>query len=200
MVRLWTGMLLFMVILTACQSGQNTSDEGLEISQEQLDRLIQTQLPSGGPQQVTFPQLIAQMEAALVEQGGDTTLLYDLAKMCYQHYSTDSGTTYLQKSIDYYSQVIEIDPNHQEGRAYYNRMLAYAAAGNYEAGLNDIEAFVMVNQNRTPVNYYAMQAELLYQQGNIDRACAVFEQAKLLAEQEQLLVGDTTIWLTRCVN
>lgn len=189
-----------MVILTACQSEQNTSDEGLEISPEQLDRLIQTQLPSGGPQQVTLPQLIAQMETSLAQQTGDTALLYDLAKMCYQHYRIDSGATYLQKSIDYYSQVIEIDPNHQDGRAYYNRMLAHTAAGNYELGLSDIEAFLMVNQNRTPVNYYAMQAELLYQQGNIDRACAVFEQAKGLAQKEQLPVGDTTLWLTRCAN
>lgn len=198
MVRLWSAMLLFMLILTACQSGQNESEGGLNLTQEQLDRLMQAQSLGAGQQQVTMSQMIGKMEAALAQQPNDTTLLYDLAKVCYDHYTSDSSTVVLQKSIQYYSRVIELDPNYEEGRAYYNRMLAHWASGNYAAGLKDIENFITVNQERTPVNYRAMQAELLYLQGNIDRACAVFEQAKLVGRRDSLPTGDTTIWVTRC--
>lgn len=199
MVRLWPTILLFMLILTACQSRQNESDKGLNLSQEQLDRFMQTQLPSGDQQQVTALQMIGRMEGILTQQPNDTTLLYELAKLCYEHYPDDSNVVVLQKSIQYNSQVIELDPRYKEGRAYYNRMLAHWASGNYAAGLKDIESFVAINQHRTPVNYRAMQAELLYLQGNIDQACAVFGQAKVVAQEDSLPIGDTTVWITRCM-
>ena len=200
MVRLWKGILLFMLILTACQSMQKDAKEDLEISPEQLEKLIETQTTNGQQKQVSLPQFITQMEASLAQQPEDTALIYELAKVCYQQYIVDSAQFFLQKSKIYYDQVLEIDANYEMGKTYYNRMLVQGELGNYEAGLKDIASFVAINRGRTPVNHQAMEAELLYQQGNIDRACAVFEQAVAVAKAKNFPVGNTAIWEDRCAR
>lgn len=198
MGRFLIGMLLLLYILTGCQSTPNDEEAGLELSQEQLDRLLQSQVAKAGPKQVSFPQIIAQMQGTLAQQPGDTALLYGLGKVHYQYYLEDSNQQLLQQCVDYYTQVLQIDPQYEEGRAYYNRMLARLALGAYDPALEDLEAFVQTNAGRTPVNHQSMQAELLYQKGELEQACAVFAAAQTVAEEEGLPIDQPERWKTRC--
>lgn len=203
MSRFMRGILFFMFTLTACHSASTTEDkdEFPEFSQEQLDQMLRNQaMANSTPQQVTLPQLIAQMEASLAQQPSDTTLLYDLAGMHYQQYTQDSSTQSAQRSVAYYTEVINLDPDFREGRAYYNRMLSRLVLGDYEAALTDIDRFVVINAGQTPVNYPAMQAELLYLKGDEAAACAKFLEALTLAERDSLPAGDTERWKQRCGN
>lgn len=197
MWRFLSGMFLFMLILTACQSGTTTDDTGLELSQEQLDALLRNQSPKA-PQQVSLEQIITQMESSLAMHPRDTSTLYQLARVYYDKYTEDSSAATLQKSINYYSQVIQLDPTYEKGHSYYNRMLAQLAKGDYPAALADIDAFVKANQGRTRVNYVAMQAEILYQNGQLEQACKAFAKAQTLAERDSLPIGNIGDWQTEC--
>ncbi|MFK7798183.1 MAG: hypothetical protein AB8E82_12070 [Aureispira sp.] len=202
MLRLLSTLCLLLLFLAACQVGQQPQEEEdfPGFSAEQLDQMMKRQNlgASAVPQQKTIPEMIAQMEVSLAQFPDDTTILYNLAKLSYEQYQTDSSEQWLLKSVHYYSKVLELAPNYEQGRPYYNRMLIRLAQKNYDAALNDLNAFVRVNQNQIPVNHQAMRAEILFQQGQLSTACAVYQEAKLIAERDSLPTGQEALWAERC--
>jgi tetratricopeptide (TPR) repeat protein len=182
--------------------GENTQNEDdfPGFSEEQLNEIMKRQNfgASAAPQQKTLPELIAQMEVSLAQFPDDTTMAYDLAKLTYEQYQADSSEQWLQKAVNYYNKVLDLDANYEQGRPYYNRMLARLAQKNYEAALKDLNAFVRVNQNQIPINHQAMRAEILFQQGQLSAACAVYQEAKLIAERDSLPTGQEALWAERC--
>lgn len=202
MLRLLSALCSLLLFLTACQTGENPQkeDDFPEFSEEQLNQMMKRQNLGGSamPQQKTVPEMIAQMEISLAKFPDDTTMAYNLAKLTYEQYQADSSEQWLQKSVNYYSKVLELAPNYEQGRPYYNRMLVRLAQKNYEAALKDLNAFVRINQNQIPVNHKAMQAEILFQQGQLSTACAIYQEAKLIAERDSLPTGQEAIWAERC--
>lgn len=199
MLRLLSALCFLTLFLTACQSGVSPDkDEDFPgFNEEDLNRMMQRQNPAV-PQQKSLPEMIAQMEASVIQFPEDTVMLYNVAKLSYQQYQADSSEQWLQKSIGYYGRVLDVDPTYEEGRPYYNRMLAQLDQGKYEAALQDLNRFVSVNNNQIPVNHQAMKAEILFQQGKQDAACLVYKEAKLIAERDSLPTGQETIWAKRC--
>lgn len=202
MLRLLSTLCSLLLFLAACQVGQKPQEEEdfPGFSAEQLDQMMKRQNlgASATPQQKTVPEMIAQMEVSLAQFPDDTTMAYDLAKLSYEQYQVDSSEQWLQKSANYYSKVLELAPHYEQGRPYYNRMLVRLVQKNYDAALKDLNAFVRVNQNKVPVNHKAMRAEILFQQGQLSAACAVYQQAKLIAARDSLPTGQEALWAERC--
>ncbi|MGH1337004.1 MAG: tetratricopeptide repeat protein [Aureispira sp.] len=201
MLRLLSALCFLTLFLTACELGTapDNEEDFPSFSEDDLDRMMQRQNPAGAmPQQKSLPEMIAQMEASIIQFPEDTTMLYNLAKLNYQQYQADSSEQYLQQAIGYYGRVLAFDPNYEEGRPYYNRMLAQLDQGQYEEALQDLNRFVEVNQDRIPVNHQAMKAEILFQQGKLVAACLVYKEAKLVAERDSLPTGQEVLWTKRC--
>lgn len=200
MLRLLSTLCLLLLFLSACQTAEKPSEEDdfPVFSDEQFDQMIKRQNLGATPQQKTLVEMITQMEASLAQFPEDTAMTYDLAKMSYEQYLSDSSEQWLQKSVNYYNRVLDLDPNYEQGRPYYNRMLARLAQKNYEAAMKDLNAFVRVNKNQIPVNHKAMRAEILFQQGQVSTACAVYQEAKLIAERDSLPTGQEAVWAERC--
>lgn len=202
MLRLLSALCFLILFLTACQSGEapKEEEEFPGFKEEDLNRMMQRQNFGGAavPKQQSLPELIAQMEMSLVQYPEDTTMWYNLAKLNYQQYETDSSAQALQKTIQYYSRVLELDPSYEQGRPHYNRMLARMVQGNYKAALEDLDDFVRVNQGQIPVNHQAMRANILFQQGKLDAACVVYQEAKVVAERDSLPTGLDETWDKRC--
>ena len=202
MLRLLSSLCFLLLFLTACQVGGNTQNEDdfPEFSEEQLNEMMKRQNfgASAVPQQKNLPELIVQMEMAVVQFPDDTMMVYNLAKLSYEQYQADSSEQWLQKSIKYYNKVLDLDPHYEQGRPFYNLMLAQLAQKNYDVALQNLAAFVRINRNRIPVNHKAMQAEILFQRGQLSVACAVYQEAKLIAERDNLPTGQEAIWAERC--
>ena len=199
MLRLLSALCFLTLFLTACQSGVSPDKEEdfPGFNEADLNRMMQRQNPAA-PQQKSLPEMIAQMEASVIQFPEDTIMLYNVAKLSYQQYQADSSEQWLQKSIGYYGRVLDVDPTYEEGRPYYNRMLAQLDQGKYEAALQDLNHFVRVNKNQIRVNHQAMKAEILFQQGKLDAACLVYKEAKLVAARDSLPTCQETIWTKRC--
>ncbi len=202
MLRLLGALCFLILFLTACQSGTTPSDDDdfPNFSEQDINNMMQRQNPMMGnaPQQQSVPQMIAQLEASVAQYPDDTTTWYHLAKLSYDQYSADSSEQWLQKSVLYYSRVLDLDPTYEGGRPYYNRMLGQLAQGQYEAALKDLDQFVRINQDRIRINHRATKATILFQQGKLDAACAVYQEAKRLAERDSLPTGDEEDWAQRC--
>lgn len=202
MLRLLWALCFLILFLTACQSGSapNEEQDFPNFSEEQLHQMMMRQNPGAAalPQQKSLPEMIAQMEASLVQYPKDTTMYYNLAKLTYQQYQADKGQQWLQKTIQYYDKVLSLDATYEGGRPYYNRMLAKMEQENYEGALQDLSTFVQINQGQIPVNHQAMQAKILFQQGKLEAACAVYKEAKLVEEQDSLPTGLDASWAERC--
>lgn len=202
MLRLLGALCFLILFLTACQSGTASEEEQdfPNFSEEQLHQMMLQQNPGAAalPQQKSLPEMIAQMEASLVQYPEDTSMYYNLAKLTYQQYQADREQQWLQKTLDYYGKVIALDADYEQGRPYYNRMLARMEQENYEGALQDLNAFVQINQGSIPVNHQAMQAKILFQQGKLEAACAVYQAAKLVEQQDSLPTGLDASWEERC--
>lgn len=202
MLRLLSALCFPLLFLIACQPRTTPENKGdfPGFSEEDLNRMMQRQNlgRTATPQQKSLPEMIAQMETSLVQYPKDTTLLYNLAKLTYQQYQVDSSKQWLQKTVHYYSQVLALAPTYEQGRPYYNRMLAAMGQGRYEAALKDLNSFVQINQNQIPINHRAMKAEILFQQGKHAVACAVYQEAKVVAERDSLPTGQEEEWAKRC--
>jgi tetratricopeptide (TPR) repeat protein len=204
MLRLLSALCFLSLFLTACLSGNSSEndDDFPAFSEEELHQMMQRQNPMLGqtPQQTSLPNMIAQLEASVAQYPDDTTMLYNLAKLHYQQYTADSSAERLNKTVLYYTKVLDLDPSYEEGRPYYNRHLAALGQGNYKAALNDLSTFVRINKDRIRVNHRASKAEILFQQGKLDAACAVYQEAKTVALRDSLPTGNEKIWEARCPN
>lgn len=204
MLRLTSYLVLLMLFLTACISNNNPVDEGgfPEFSEEQLQEMIKNNPKVQGklPTQKSTDELIQKMEELLTQNPDDISINYNLAKLHYQKYSKDSLPEACKKAIPYFTKVIELDGTYEKGHPYYNRMLCYLNSNQLDAALADINRFIEVNQNRTPVNYQAMHAEILFQQGKTIAACERYAVALQRAEKDSLPVENKQIWEKRCAH
>lgn len=205
MLRLWCAVLLLMLFLTACSSNNNKEanlgEDGFpEFTNEQLQEMIKNnpQAQAQVQQQQSNKVLIQKMEELLAQNPNDLNNYYHLAKLYYQNFLKDSLTTDCQKAIDLFTKVIQKDSEFEKGHAYYNRMLCYYNTNQLDAALNDIDLFVKTNKGRTPVNYLAMRAEILFKKGNKEQACIDFKSALLVAQKDSLPVENEDIWKERC--
>ncbi|WP_156039749.1 tetratricopeptide repeat protein [Aureispira sp. CCB-QB1] len=207
MLRLSGYLLLLMLFLTACTS--NNKDEPKigadgfpEFTEEQLQEMIKNHPKSQQPMpaQESSNQIIEKMESFLAKDPDDIATNYNLAKLHYQKYMEDSLVEAIQKALPYYNKVIALQADYEEGRPYYNRMLCYLNTGEYDAALNDLDRFVAINQNRTPVNHESMRAEILFQKGLEVEACAVYQKALVRYQQDSLPIHNEKFWNKRCSN
>jgi tetratricopeptide (TPR) repeat protein len=196
-----------MLFLTACTSNnkgeQKIGEDGFpEFSEEQLQEMIknnpQAQMQKS-PQEST-EQMIQKMEVFLVKNPTDISTNYNLAKLYYQKYLKDNSAATCEKAIGFYTQVIDLQADYEEGRSFYNRMLCYLNTKQYDAALSDLERFIAINQDRTPVNYESMQAEILFQKGNTAAACTAYKTALLRYEKDSLPIHNEALWKDRCNN
>jgi tetratricopeptide (TPR) repeat protein len=196
-----------MLFLTACTSNnkgeQKIGEDGFpEFSEEQLQEMIKNNpqaQPQASPQQSTT-QMIEKMEDFLQKNPSDISTNYNLAKLYYQKYLQDNLATTCKKSIYFYSKVIDLQADYEEGRPYYNRMLCHLNTNEYDAALSDLDRFISVNQDRTPVNYQSMRAEILFQKGNQTAACAAYETALARYEKDSLPIHNQELWGERCTD
>lgn len=205
MLRLSSYILFLMLFLTACTSNnegeQKIGEDGFpEFSQEQLQEMIKN---SPQAQQPTSPQessdqMLQQMEAFLEKNPMDISTNYNLAKLYYQKYMKDSLAEVCKKSISLYTKVIDLQSDYEEGRPYYNRMLCYLNSNQYDAALSDLDQFIAINQERTPVNHASMRAEILFQKGDKGAACTTYQSALLRYEKDSLPIHNQLLWLERC--
>lgn len=205
MLRLSSYILFLMLFLTACTSNnkgeQKIGEDGFpEFSQEQLQEMIKN---SPQAQQPTSPQessnkMLQQMEAFLKKNPMDISTNYNLAKLYYKKYMTDSLAEVCKKSISLYTKVIDLQADYEEGRPYYNRMLCYLNSNQYDAALSDLDQFLAINQGRTPVNHASMRAEILFQKGNKEAACTAYQTALLRYEKDSLPIHNQVLWTERC--
>ncbi len=72
----------------------------------------------------------------------------------------------LEKSIDYYTKVIDLDPSHD--KAYYNRGLAYKKLGQNDPAIKDFTKVIELNPHYLPV--YIQRGNLYFDQGKYSRA------------------------------
>lgn len=204
MLRLLSYLLLLMLFLTACTSKETTvGEDGFpEFSEEQLQEMIKNNPQLNGqtsiPQQNGNEELIRKMETLLEQNPDDLNNNYHLAKLYYQKYLKDSLVNDCQKAISLFSNVIKLDAEYEKGHAYYNRMLCYYNNNQLDAALKDIDAFVLVNKGRTPVNYLSMRAEIFFKKGNKEQACIDFKSALVVAQKDSLPVENEAIWKERC--
>lgn len=207
MLRLSSYLLLLMLFLTACTSNtkdeQKIGEDGFpEFSEEQLQEMMknhpQAQKPLS-PQKST-DQMIQKMEDFLEKNPTDISTNYNLAKLHYQKYMKDSLPATCKKTISFYTKVIDLQGDYEEGRPYYNRMLCYLNNKQYDAALNDLDRFVAINQDRTPVNYQSMRAEILFQKGNKVAACSAYQTALVRYEKDSLPIHNEVFWKERCEN
>jgi tetratricopeptide (TPR) repeat protein len=194
-----------MLFLTACTSNnkgeQKIGDDGFpEFTQEQLREMIKNNTPA---QQQSSPkasteEMVQKMEEFLEKNPTDISTNYTLAKLYHQKYMQDSLADFCKKSISFYSQVIDLQPDYEEGRPYYNRMLCYMNVAQYDAALSDLENFLKINQGRTPVNHESMRAELLFQKGDKSAACLTYQTALVRYEKDSLPIHNELLWENRC--
>ena len=198
MLRLLSALCLLSLFLTACLPTSNTDEEEIpNFDKETIDRML-AQQQGGKPQQISLTAMIAQAEASIANFPSDTTGWYNLAKLTYEQYLIDSSSQWLQKTITYYGQVVKLDPEYEEGRAYYNRMLAKLQAKQYDQALSDLQQFETTNQARIPINTKAMEAEILFQQGKTTAACQTYQLAQEIALRDNLPTGNEELWTVRC--
>lgn len=207
MLRLSSYLLLLMLFLTACTSNnkdeQKIGEDGFpEFSEEQLQEMIKNHPQAqqqASPQQSTA-QMIEKMEDFLQKNPTDISTNYNLAKLYYQKHLQDKLPETCKKSISFYTKVIDLQADYEEGRPYYNRMLCYLDVKAYDAALSDLDRFIAINQDRTPVNYQSMRAEILFQKGNQTAACAAYETALARYEKDSLPIHNQELWGERCTN
>jgi tetratricopeptide (TPR) repeat protein len=196
-----------MLFLTACTSNnkpeQKMGDDGFpEFSQEQFQEMIknnpQAQKHNAPAPQESTELMIQKMEAFLEKNPTDISTNYNLAKLYYQKYMQDDLATTCQKTISFYTKVIDLQADYEEGRPFYNRMLCYMNTDEYDAALSDLDRFIAINQDRTPVNYQSMRAEILFQKGNKEAACSAYKTALVRYEKDSLPIHNETLWNARC--
>jgi len=144
--------------------------------------------------------MIQQMEDFLEKNPNDISTNYNLAKLNYQKYMRDSLMETCKKAIFFYTKVIDLQADYEEGRPCYNRMLCYLNLNQYDAALIDLDRFIAINQARTPVNYESMRAEILFQKGNKIAACAAYQTALVRYEKDSLPIHNELFWKERCNN
>jgi len=200
-------LFAIMLILTACQGNQQTEteEEFPDFSDEEMQEMIannpQAQMQLQQQQQQAnnnLDNIIGRIEGELAKDPQNPKHDYHLAKLYYQKYLLDSLPTFNQKAIEHYTSVIQNEDTYEKGHAYYNRMLCYVQTQAWEKALADINQFVKVNQGRTPVNYQAMRAEIHYQRGAKEKACADYKAALVVAQQDSLPIGNEEAWKDRC--
>lgn len=207
MLRLSSYLLLVMLFLTACSSNNKSTpkigEDGFpEFSEEQLQEMMKNH-PQAQKQlspQASTNQMIQKMEAFLEKSPNDISTNYNLAKLHYQKYMQDSLASTCKKAIPYYSKVIDLQADYEEGRPFYNRMLCYLNTNQYDAALSDLDRFIAINQGRTPVNYESMRAEILFKKGNKSAACTAYQTALLRYQKDSLPIHNQELWGERCNN
>jgi len=209
MLRLSSYLLLLMLFLTACTSNnkdeQNIGEDGFpDFSEEQLQAMIknktqtQKQLPPQEPTQESTDQMIQTMEEFLEKNPSDISTNYNLAKLYYQKYTQDNLPTTCQKATSFYTKIIELQADYEEGRPYYNRMLCYLHLSEYDAALSDLDRFIAINQGRTPVNHESMRAEILFKKGEKAAACNIYQAALAQYAKDSLPIHNDLLWKERC--
>lgn len=211
MLRFATLLFSLILFLTACTSGEKPQEEEEfpEFTSEQLQEMIKNspqaqaemrkaQQAEQGKQEPNNQEMIEQLEQLVQENPNDPGQWYYLAKLYYKDYNRTQGTGKLDKAIKAYSEVIKQAPTHEKGHAYYNRMLCYWKEGKLEVALADLEQFVQVNKDQTPVNHAAMKAQLLYEQENLEAACAAYQTALERWEKDSLPIENQEQWKERC--
>lgn len=204
MLRLTSYLIFLMLFLTACTSNTKPigEEDFPEFTEEQLEEMIKNspQIKGQKFQRKNVDELIKKMEKLLAENPNDLSINYNLAKLHYQKYSKDSLPETCAKAIPYFTKVIQLDATYEKGHPYYNRMLCYLYSNQLDAALADMNRFIDVNKGRTPVNYQAMHAEILFQQGKTAAACEMYVTALEIATKDSLPVENEQIWKTRCFN
>lgn len=205
MLRLSSYLFLLMLFLTACTSNNKNEpkigEDGFpEFSEEQLQEMMKNHPQAQkqfSPKEST-EQMIQKMETFLEKNPTDISTHYNLAKLEYQMYIKDNLVETCQKTIAHYTKVIDLQADYEEGRPYYNRMLCYLNTNQYDAALSDLDRFIAINQDRTPVNFESMRAEILFQKGNLTAACAVYQTALVRYQQDSLPIHNEALWGERC--
>lgn len=189
-----------MLFLTACASDSpKMGEDGFpEFSDEDLQNMLKNnpEYQSKMAQQEGNEQIIQKMEELLAQNPNDLASNYNLAKLYQQKPNKDSTTC--QRAIDLYSKIITVNPEYEKGHAFYNRMLCYFEIKNFDAALKDIDNFAKINKNQTRVNYLSKRAEILFEKGEKDKACAVFKAAWAVFQKDSLPVENEQVWKERC--
>lgn len=199
---------LLLLFLTACKENKPTTveeDTFPDFTPEQIDEMIakdpraQMELAKANRKQGgNQAKLIDQLEKIIKQEPDNLDNYYHLAKIYHQNYIADSSLSAAQKAIDNYSVVIQQDTNYEQGKAYYNRMLCYLAIDQPQKALADINKFVVTNQGKTPVNYWAMIAEIQLRLGLDKKACESYQNALELLQKDSLPIENMEQWNTRC--
>ena len=207
MLRLSSYLFLLMLFLTACSPNNKNEpkigEDGFpEFSQEQLQDMIKNN-PQAQQQMLNKKadeEIMKKMETTVENNPTDISANYGLAKFYHQKYMKNKSAELCEKAIASYTKVINLQADYQEGRSYYNRMLCYMSLDEYDAALSDLNQFITINQDRTPVNYESMQAEILFQQGNEAAACTAYQTALARYQKDSLPIHNELLWKDRCNN
>ncbi len=205
-MSLKTSFLACLIIsLTACQPYdsqlENKEDDFPEFSQEELQQMIQNS-PQAQMQmaqhQNSSDDLINKIEELLQQEPNNIEHNYNLAKLYYQKFMQDKSEQNCTKAIQGYSKAIQLQPDYELGKPYYNRMLCYTQIGNWEAALEDINQFEAINKGQTKVNYWAMRADILYHLDKKEAACVEYQKAHKVWETDSLPYENKETWIERC--
>ncbi len=198
-----------LLFLTACQTGKpdtaKTDDGFPDFSEEELQEMIskspQAQMELNKAQQQSGQSsmdMIQKIEGLIEKEPDNVGHHYMVGKLYHQEYMQDSVVDNANKGIEHYTAVLQLDPQHEEGKAYYNRMLLYLATNQLDEAMSDVNAFVKTNNKKTPVNYWTMMAEIDYRRGNQKQACLYFDKALQLFQTDSLPVENEAKWKERC--
>lgn len=199
---------LLIVFLTACKENKPTvaeEDSFPDFTPEQIDEMIaknpkaQMELAKARREEgTTQTNMIEQLEKLIAQDPNNLDNYYHLGKMYHQNYIADSTTSAAKKAIENYSVVIQQAAGYEQGKVYYNRMLCYMAINEPQKALADINKFIVTNQGETPVNYWAMMAEIQLQLGEEQQACESYQNALELFQKDSLPIENIAAWKARC--
>lgn len=185
------------MFLIACNQGQ-PKDDFPDFTDEQLNKMLK-QSPEyhkamqQQQQKQTTHALLDDLQQQYQKDTNNIQTTFAYAhQLCIQ--CIQNQVQYCQQSIQLFSKVIEQDTTFKEKKPYYNRMLCYKQLQDYPKALEDLAVFAKHYQKKPIVNHYAVQAELLYKNGDSSQAC----QALKIAYRLDSLPFDSLDWHREC--